>query len=65
MILSRFPCISSLQYLELITLFSIEEEIEINLLAPSQRTSWKENQDQDLLLKNYILSIAMETWLSH
>lgn len=59
MILSHFPCISSLQYLELITLFSIEEEIEINLLAPSQRTSGKE--DQDLLPKHYILSIAMET----
>ena len=28
MILSHFPCISSLQYLELITSFSIEEEIE-------------------------------------
>ena len=61
MILSHFPCISSLQYLELIMSFSIEEEIEINLLAPSHRTSCKESQDQDLLPKDYILSIALET----
>lgn len=61
MILSHFPCVSSLQYLELITSFSIEEEIEINLLAPSHRTSCKESQDQDLLPKIYILSIAVET----